>query len=325
MPRARRARRRPQVRRGDAGSLRGTARAHRPAWPRPADRAQDQPRYGVPRAVGAAGVGGCRDFHNISMTYLPARWQATPLRRSAPRQAGAALRSRGALPGPAVTAAPALRAIYRPTVTGLEHVPPSGPVILASNHISFADEVFIPTVARRQVFYFAKAEYFTTPGIRGRADGEHIPRHGPAAGRARRHPLRGVGGRHRRRGAGPGQGAGDLPRRHPLARRAALPLPHGRRAAGAALRCASGAGGHGRHPRRTAAGEQALAPGAGRGALRHADALRAPGRRGAQLAGAARDHREHPHGGAVHVPAGVRRRVRLEHQEENIRPKGEPF
>jgi 1-acyl-sn-glycerol-3-phosphate acyltransferase len=67
-----------------------------------------------------------------------------------------------------LTAAPALRGVYRPTVTGLAHVPPTGPVILASNHISFADEVFIPTVARRQVFYFAKAEYFTTPGVRGR-------------------------------------------------------------------------------------------------------------------------------------------------------------
>ena len=55
---------------------------------------------------------------------------------------------------------------------------------------------------------------------------------------------------------------------------------------------AGGAGGHGRDPRRAAAGEQALAPGAGRGALRHADALRRPGRRGAQLAGAARDHRD---------------------------------
>lgn len=67
-----------------------------------------------------------------------------------------------------LTVAPALRAVYRPTVTGLEHVPRSGPIVLASNHISFADEIFTPTVARRQVFYFAKAEYFTSTGIRGR-------------------------------------------------------------------------------------------------------------------------------------------------------------
>ncbi len=50
-----------------------------------------------------------------------------------------------------------------------QHVPPTGPVILAANHQSFADEFFIPLGARRQVFYFAKAEYFTTPGLRGKA------------------------------------------------------------------------------------------------------------------------------------------------------------
>ena len=68
-----------------------------------------------------------------------------------------------------LTLAPALRGLYRPTVTGAGHVPPTGPVILAANHTSFADEFFIPLGARRQVFYFAKAEYFTAPGLRGRA------------------------------------------------------------------------------------------------------------------------------------------------------------
>lgn len=68
-----------------------------------------------------------------------------------------------------LTVAPVLRSLYRPEVTGYEYVPPSGPVILAANHVSFADEVFTPIAARRQVFYFAKAEYFTTPGVRGRA------------------------------------------------------------------------------------------------------------------------------------------------------------
>jgi 1-acyl-sn-glycerol-3-phosphate acyltransferase len=68
-----------------------------------------------------------------------------------------------------LTVAPALRAVYRPVVTGAQHVPARGPVILAANHQSFADEFFIPLGARRQVFYFAKAEYFTAPGLRGRA------------------------------------------------------------------------------------------------------------------------------------------------------------
>lgn len=65
--------------------------------------------------------------------------------------------------------APALRKIHRVDVTGLQHVPRVGPVIIAGNHISFADEVFTPLAARRQVFYLAKAEYFTTPGPKGRA------------------------------------------------------------------------------------------------------------------------------------------------------------
>jgi 1-acyl-sn-glycerol-3-phosphate acyltransferase len=62
-----------------------------------------------------------------------------------------------------------LRTVFRPSVRGLENVPTTGPVIFAANHESFADEFFIPIAARRQVFYFAKAEYFTTPGLRGRA------------------------------------------------------------------------------------------------------------------------------------------------------------
>jgi 1-acyl-sn-glycerol-3-phosphate acyltransferase len=68
-----------------------------------------------------------------------------------------------------LTLAPALRAVYSPTVEGFENVPRQGGVIIAGNHISFADEIFTPLAARRQVFYFAKAEYFTTPGLKGRA------------------------------------------------------------------------------------------------------------------------------------------------------------
>jgi 1-acyl-sn-glycerol-3-phosphate acyltransferase len=68
-----------------------------------------------------------------------------------------------------LTVAPALRAIYRPVAPGLEYVPASGPVIFAANHVSFADEIFTPLAARRQIVYFAKAEYFTAPGVRGKA------------------------------------------------------------------------------------------------------------------------------------------------------------
>jgi 1-acyl-sn-glycerol-3-phosphate acyltransferase len=69
-----------------------------------------------------------------------------------------------------ITAAvpPVARAIWRPHVEGIDNVPATGPVILASNHLSFADSVVIPVVAPRRVVFLAKVEYFTAPGIKGR-------------------------------------------------------------------------------------------------------------------------------------------------------------
>jgi 1-acyl-sn-glycerol-3-phosphate acyltransferase len=43
----------------------------------------------------------------------------------------------------------------------------SGPVLIASNHLSFADSVVIPVVAPRKVVFLAKADYFTGSGIKG--------------------------------------------------------------------------------------------------------------------------------------------------------------
>ena len=63
---------------------------------------------------------------------------------------------------------PFARAVWRPVVDGVDHVPLTGPVILASNHLSFADSVVIPIVAPRRVVFLAKEEYFTAPGIKGR-------------------------------------------------------------------------------------------------------------------------------------------------------------
>ena len=62
---------------------------------------------------------------------------------------------------------PLFWALVRPHVTGREHVPPTGAVIFASNHLSFIDSIAIPTVAPRKVHYLAKAEYFTGTGITG--------------------------------------------------------------------------------------------------------------------------------------------------------------
>jgi 1-acyl-sn-glycerol-3-phosphate acyltransferase len=55
----------------------------------------------------------------------------------------------------------------RPTVTGRENVPLTGPVMLASNHLSFIDSIAIPLVAPRRVGYLAKAEYWQGSGVSG--------------------------------------------------------------------------------------------------------------------------------------------------------------
>jgi 1-acyl-sn-glycerol-3-phosphate acyltransferase len=62
---------------------------------------------------------------------------------------------------------PLLMFIFRPKVTGLRHVPSNGPVIIASNHLSFSDSIFMPLVVSRRVTFLAKSEYFTSPGIKG--------------------------------------------------------------------------------------------------------------------------------------------------------------
>jgi 1-acyl-sn-glycerol-3-phosphate acyltransferase len=57
--------------------------------------------------------------------------------------------------------------LFRPKVKGLRHVPSSGPVIIASNHLSFSDSIFMPLVVPRKVTFLAKSEYFTSPGPKG--------------------------------------------------------------------------------------------------------------------------------------------------------------
>lgn len=62
---------------------------------------------------------------------------------------------------------PILMLLFRPKVSGLRHVPNLGPVIIASNHLSFSDSIFMPLVVPRKVTFMAKSEYFTSPGIKG--------------------------------------------------------------------------------------------------------------------------------------------------------------
>jgi 1-acyl-sn-glycerol-3-phosphate acyltransferase len=61
------------------------------------------------------------------------------------------------------------RVVWRPVVVGRENVPRTGPVIIASNHLSFIDSVVIPLVVPRRVRFLAKAEYFEGTGLRGLA------------------------------------------------------------------------------------------------------------------------------------------------------------
>lgn len=63
---------------------------------------------------------------------------------------------------------PILRFLFRPYVEGLENVPETGGVILASNHVSFSDSVFLPLVVPRRVTFLAKSDYFVGRGIVGR-------------------------------------------------------------------------------------------------------------------------------------------------------------
>jgi 1-acyl-sn-glycerol-3-phosphate acyltransferase len=62
---------------------------------------------------------------------------------------------------------PWLRLLFRPRVQGREHVPDEGAAIIASNHLSFSDSIFMPLVVKRKVTFVAKAEYFTGKGIKG--------------------------------------------------------------------------------------------------------------------------------------------------------------
>jgi 1-acyl-sn-glycerol-3-phosphate acyltransferase len=62
---------------------------------------------------------------------------------------------------------PLAKVVWRPTVTGLQNVPRTGAVILASNHRSFADSLVIPIVAPRKVHFLAKSDYFRGGGVKG--------------------------------------------------------------------------------------------------------------------------------------------------------------
>lgn len=66
-----------------------------------------------------------------------------------------------------VIAGPLLWLYFRPWVSGAEHVPDHGPVIIASNHLSVIDSFIMPLLVKRRIYFLAKSEYFTGKGIGG--------------------------------------------------------------------------------------------------------------------------------------------------------------
>jgi 1-acyl-sn-glycerol-3-phosphate acyltransferase len=66
-----------------------------------------------------------------------------------------------------VAIGPAVHAVFRPRAEGTDNVPATGAAILASNHLSAADWIFMPLQLKRRVTFLAKAEYFTGTGVKG--------------------------------------------------------------------------------------------------------------------------------------------------------------
>lgn len=62
---------------------------------------------------------------------------------------------------------PVVKLIFRPRSRGTENVPDEGAVLLACNHLSYSDWLFMPLVIQRRVTFVAKSDYWHTPGLRG--------------------------------------------------------------------------------------------------------------------------------------------------------------
>lgn len=96
------------------------------------------------------------------MTSEPASGtDITPDSESTPRRAGLTYKVGRFLIGSLA------RIIYRPKIEGRENVPMTGPVIFASNHLSFIDSLAIPVAAPRPAHFLAKSTYFEGTGFKG--------------------------------------------------------------------------------------------------------------------------------------------------------------
>ncbi|WP_347042708.1 lysophospholipid acyltransferase family protein [Brachybacterium nesterenkovii] len=61
-----------------------------------------------------------------------------------------------------------LRLVWRPAIEGAERIPDRGAVILASNHVSGADTVFMPAQVRRTVRFLAKSDFYSGGSLMNR-------------------------------------------------------------------------------------------------------------------------------------------------------------
>ncbi|HUY51936.1 MAG TPA: lysophospholipid acyltransferase family protein [Streptosporangiaceae bacterium] len=73
-----------------------------------------------------------------------------------------------------VMAGPLLHLLWRPQVTGMEHIPPADGAILASNHLSIVDSIFLPLMLDRPLTFAAKSEYFTGKTVAQRLTGAYL-------------------------------------------------------------------------------------------------------------------------------------------------------
>jgi 1-acyl-sn-glycerol-3-phosphate acyltransferase len=67
-----------------------------------------------------------------------------------------------------VAFAPLCRLLFRPSISGADNIPKSGPAILVSNHISAGDTFLLPAMIKRRLTFPAKVELFHGRGVRGR-------------------------------------------------------------------------------------------------------------------------------------------------------------
>ena len=83
---------------------------------------------------------------------------------------------------------PAITKIFRPEEVGVDNVPQTGAAILASNHLSFADWLFMPLALDRRVTFVAKSDYWTGGGAQGLGAEAVLRRHRAGADRPQRRP-----------------------------------------------------------------------------------------------------------------------------------------